>query len=91
MSVHRYGDEFCRDYLNYSGRFVCTHCGHEIAADPFIAWLVSFGVGKARDAGHIFLHPACALDLCVRMIRDVHEIECRENVRADLVSERSIG
>ena len=105
MSVHRYGDDFCRGFLNYSGLFVCTQCSREIVDSPFIVWMVSEafargepespGVPLARALGararegrvttHIALHPACALDLSVRILRDVHEIECRANLHAELV------
>ncbi len=46
----------------------CFYCGHRLAY-PIIGWM-----GRSTD---IVLHHHCALALCVRLIRDVHEVECK--------------
>ena len=45
----------------------CYYCGHSLTS-PFIAWM---GAGEA-----IALHPACTVELGIRLFRDVHQIEC---------------
>jgi len=60
------------------GSECCFYCSNPIMSRPFIEWL-----------GHteIVLHPACAVDFCLRLLRDVHEIECRYCQRANFCRE----
>ncbi len=50
----------------------CFYCGNP-TFDPAIVWS-GFG-------GKIFLHPACCVELGIRVLRDVHELECKTNSR----------
>jgi hypothetical protein len=51
---------------------VCAYC-HHLITETCITW---WGV---RDKD-LTLHPACAVDLCLRILRDVHEVECRQHL-----------
>ena len=51
----------------------CYYCGQPITA-PAIWWM---GHRGQYGGGDVVLHPACCLELVVRLIRDVHELECR--------------
>src|SRR3989338_3850979 len=46
----------------------CFFCGHRLAY-PVIGWM-----GHGSD---LVMHHHCALSLCIRLIRDVHEVECK--------------
>jgi hypothetical protein len=46
----------------------CFYCFHPLD-NPAVEWSGATGV--------ICLHPACVLELAVRLFRDVHELECR--------------
>jgi hypothetical protein len=48
----------------------CFYCAG-LVLDVCIQW---------RGEGEIMLHPACAVDLCLRILRDVHEVECRQQL-----------
>jgi hypothetical protein len=50
----------------------CFYCGEDVT-DPVIHW--------QGETGEIYLHKACALDLVVRVLRDVHELENPEYYR----------
>lgn len=52
----------------------CYYCGQPIA--PPAVWWRGGEIGQ-YGGGDIVLHPACCLELVVRLVRDVHEIECR--------------
>ena len=58
----------------------CFYCHKPISADPAIFW---FG-GDCE----VFLHPTCTVEWCLRLLRDVHEIECHEHVRVQLVADQ---
>lgn len=45
----------------------CFYCGRT-TGDPSIFWL-----GRT---GSIILHPQCAIDVTIRLLRDVHEVQC---------------
>jgi hypothetical protein len=47
----------------------CFYCHETLSALPVIEWLGA--------AGEIFLHPDCATNLCIRLLRDVHEYQCQ--------------
>lgn len=47
----------------YNGCFFC----YEAISYPAVFWMGS--------GGRIYLHPRCALELLVRLLRDVHELE----------------
>ena len=52
----------------------CFYC-HTALQAPFVVWM---GAPLTdTDDGRLALHPACVLDLFVRLVRDVHEIECK--------------
>lgn len=46
----------------------CFYCGGKLAQYPVIYW--------TAGGEDIKLHPACTLDLNVRLMRDVHETQC---------------
>jgi hypothetical protein len=46
----------------------CYYCGAPLNS-PFIVWA---GAG----AEHLTLHPACTVELAIRLFRDVWQIEC---------------
>lgn len=46
----------------------CFYCGNKLTY-PVIGWM-----GMGSD---LVLHHQCALSLCIRLIRDVHEAECK--------------
>lgn len=51
----------------------CYYCGGPLDAF-FIEWR---GHRSGSKVLHVIpLHPACTVDLCVRLLRDVHEYEC---------------
>lgn len=52
----------------------CWYCYNSFSW-PMIIW-----VGNEYNA---WLHPGCALALCMRLIRDVHEIECKAIPKRD--------
>ena len=45
----------------------CYYCYSPLTS-PFVVWM---GAGEP-----IALHPACVVELSIRLFRDVHEIEC---------------
>ncbi len=45
----------------------CFYCYKPIDG-PLVSWL--------GDSAEILLHPQCAIDLCIRLMRDVHEWQC---------------
>lgn len=52
----------------------CFYCGAPLEP-PAVQWM-----GTAIDGehtSHLLLHPHCAVELFIRLTRDVHEIECR--------------
>ena len=60
----------------------CFYCSGPVY-DPAIAW---------TGTPTIFLHPSCCVDLCIRLLRDVHELECEKNVHVKLaLAERRHG
>jgi len=46
----------------------CFYCGYPLKG-TIVAWW-----GNGAD---IYLHPSCVVELTIRMLRDVHEIECQ--------------
>ena len=48
----------------------CYYCA-DILTDPFVLWM---GIGEA-----IAMHPGCVVELSIRLLRDVWEVECRSN------------
>ncbi|MEW6049028.1 MAG: hypothetical protein AB1609_21585 [Bacillota bacterium] len=53
----------------------CFYCGKP-TEDPAVEW--------HGYTAQIFLHPACAVDLLLRLARDVWEFECRHHTAAKL-------
>ncbi len=51
---------------------ICFFCGNP-THDPAIVWS---GFGD-----EIFLHPACSMELVLRLVRDVHELEHKTDSR----------
>jgi hypothetical protein len=49
----------------------CYYCYSKIAPEQedIIHWL-------GEGGRELFLHPPCATDLCLRILRDVHEHQC---------------
>ena len=54
----------------------CFFCSAPLTA-PFVAWR-----GAAPDM--LALHPGCVLDLTMRLMRDVWELECKTELRVTL-------
>jgi hypothetical protein len=52
---------------------VCLYCGRE-TAPPLVVW---HGSGRGDGVTLVVLHPGCVVELMIRMIRDVHEVEIR--------------
>ena len=52
------------------GGIDCFFCHHPMTS-PGIYW--------TGATGEIWLHPACVLELTIRLFHDVHEIECQSN------------
>lgn len=50
----------------------CFFCHENIGVTPYIGWL---------GTEEVWLHPECTVELCLRLLRDVHEIECRTGFR----------
>ena len=72
MSVQRFLPASDPDawFANTFRQQCCFYCGHGLAS-PFVIWM---GFGEP-----IALHPACVVELAIRLFRDVHEIECAAN------------
>ncbi len=50
---------------------VCFYCNREISdIEESIYW--------SGSTSEISLHPHCTADLAIRLLRDVHELECRQ-------------
>lgn len=45
---------------------ICFHC-YQLVVPPMVAWMGS--------TAEIVMHPACVVELAIRLFRDVHEIE----------------
>ena len=60
---------------------ICFYCG-KATEDPAIVW-----VGSTAE---IILHPRCAVELTLRISRDVHQLECERHVRLALVADGEI-
>jgi len=56
----------------------CFYCGNP-TGDPAVVWS-GFG-------GEIFLHPACCVELAIRVLRDVHAMECKAHLHLVLVQD----
>ena len=54
----------------------CFLCGERVCP-PLIEWS---GCGAT-----IALHPACAVDLTIRLMRDVHALECHDGLAVGMV------
>lgn len=53
----------------------CFYCHTSIEAMPYINWM---------GTTEIELHPACVVELCLRLLRDVHEVECTHSLTVQL-------
>lgn len=53
-----------------AGEDVCFYCYRQLNA-PVVMWMGS--------TSNIYLHPACVVELGIRLFRDVHQIECATN------------
>lgn len=67
------------NYPFYPATIECFFCSNPILDKPFVNWM---GHGE-----NIFLHPTCTMEFCLRLLRDVHEIECRyhQEVRLETI------
>jgi hypothetical protein len=52
----------------------CFYCGAAVG-EVFIEW--HGHDHRLRGLSVIQLHPVCAVELCVRLLRDAHEYECQ--------------
>jgi hypothetical protein len=57
----------------------CFYCSAPIQEFPYIDWL---------GTSEIDFHPACVIELCVRLLRDVHQVECESKLEAHLTTDR---
>ena len=48
----------------------CYYCAG-VLESPFLVWM---GAGEA-----LTLHPACTVELTIRLLRDVHQVECQSH------------
>ena len=55
----------------------CFYC-HEPLGPQGVMW--------SGTSGEIILHPGCVIELTIRLLRDVHEIECQR--KAEMVRGR---
>ena len=79
MSVHHYRASADDAWLSENIRAQpCCYCGQELPY-PFIAW---WGFGET-----VALHVGCTVELCIRLLRDVHQVECEthQDVTTDAV------
>jgi len=56
---------------------LCFYCRDSIVELPYISWI---------GTTDVFLHPACAIELSLRLLRDVHQVECRFDKTVKLLS-----
>lgn len=63
------------------GRSTCFHCNKVISAPTPIHWHGSDDHGKPAS---LLFHPGCAVELSIRLLRDVHAIECQEHLEVHL-------
>jgi hypothetical protein len=54
----------------------CYYCGKEVKP-PMVWW---------RGNPDIFLHPECVIQLFIRMMKDVHEIQVKTHTRFEMAS-----
>jgi hypothetical protein len=70
----------------------CFYCGEKFeensraitwlgTGDDHIPKLLVGGLSIERKSYTLLLHPPCALKLCTRLIRDVHEAECKDLIQ----------
>jgi hypothetical protein len=64
-----------RDDSEEVGCFYCQEARDEKGRTPVIMWMG--GPSKVNGTTTIYLHHDCAMDLCLRILRDVHESQCR--------------
>lgn len=67
----------------------CFHCYKPIAKLPCLLWFGGDWLGLEEHPTPtppilVILHPPCAVDLMLRIGRDVHEIECKTGVGVEL-------
>lgn len=72
----------CADGIIHASGQTCFHCCQPVTEDPAIYWL---GANEQNESIDLMLHPACALDFALRLLRDVHAYECQMHLRAVLV------
>ncbi len=72
-SKYRPGDQVIITALGQT----CFYCRGS-TTDPGITWMGA--------TGEIFLHPSCAVELVIRLLRDVHELECSSGLRLKLAA-----
>jgi len=62
--------------LRDAGGLSCFYCNEDLVVGaPYIEW---------HGETDIQLHPGCAVEFCIRLMRDVHEYECR-HVKGELL------
>jgi hypothetical protein len=88
MSVYKKGARLNPEpesTVMYRGGETCFHCHQAIWTDEAIEW---HGSDAADGTANLMFHPGCAIELSIRLLRDVHQIECRANVEVHLKSSR---
>jgi hypothetical protein len=60
----------------------CLYCGRRISG-PCIWWRGD--TTEVKEANNIWLHPECAIQLMIRISRDIHEIQIKTNTRFEPV------
>jgi hypothetical protein len=58
---------------------VCFYCHQPFEDGPVVQGHGADQPGAAQGTGIIYLHSQCALDLCVRLMTDIHECQILES------------
>ena len=67
--------------ISFAEHDECFYCYQKLDF-PWIEW---HGHESGKDGFSVIaLHPRCAVDLSIRILRDVHEVECKTNTSLSL-------
>ena len=59
------------DYYALPAEAKCLYCGQALSV-PYVVWQTAHGRAGSDAIG---VHPACTVELTIRLLRDIHEIE----------------
>lgn len=61
----------------WQGGEKCFYCGLVLSQEEYAVQWMGFG----GDSGHtLYMHSGCTVELTIRLLRDVHEVECRTKI-----------